>query len=195
MNSKALFATVLLGSAVLFLPPGDTPPFVLAAEAGGKAIALREGLVVSSVGRYGRSPTHLDAVEAQIVGGNWKAPNKGVKVTLSDGSTRSWDSIKAGADGWFSNSALRGGYASFVVEADAERVMVLEAAGHAMVYFNGEPRAGDVYSHGYVHVPVLLRKGANNLLFHVARGRLKADLVPAKGRRLLQHGGRHRARP
>jgi pimeloyl-ACP methyl ester carboxylesterase len=132
------------------------------------------------VGRYGRSPTHVDAVEAQIVSGNWKAPNKGDEVTLPDGATRGWVSIKAGDNGWFDSSALRGGYVSFTVEADTERVMVLEAAGHAMVYVNGEPRAGDIYSHGYVRLPVLLRKGANNLLFHVARGRLKADLVPAK---------------
>jgi pimeloyl-ACP methyl ester carboxylesterase len=180
MNRKALFATVLLGSAVLFLLPGATAPVAVGAEPGGKAIALREGLVISSVGRYGRSATHIDAVEAQVVAGKWQAPNKGDKVTLPDGATRSWESIKAGADGSFSGRALAGGYVSFTVESDAERIMVLEAAGHAMVYVNGEPRAGDVYSHGYVRVPVLLRKGVNNLLFHVARGRLKADLVPAK---------------
>jgi pimeloyl-ACP methyl ester carboxylesterase len=180
MNRMVFFAAILLGSAVLCLLPSGTRLAALAVENDGKAIALREGLVVSSVGRYGRSATHLDAVEAEIVAGTWKPPSKGDKVSLPDGSTRAWNSIKATDNGWFDSSALRGGYVSCTIEVEAERVMILDAAGHAMVYVNGEPRTGDVYSHGYVRVPVLLKKGVNSFLFHVARGRLKADLVPAK---------------
>jgi poly(3-hydroxybutyrate) depolymerase len=49
-----------------------------------------------------------------------------------------------------------------------------------MVYVNGEPRAGDPYRYGYVHLPVLMRAGTNDFLFHVARGRFQARLIPPK---------------
>src|SRR5207249_6706640 len=83
----------------------------------------------------------------------------------------------ADQDDKVSAPALVGGYACFAVTSDTERVMILAASGHAMVYVNGEPRAGDVYQTGYVRLPVLLHKGTNHLLFHVARGSLKAHLV------------------
>ena len=68
------------------------------------------------------------------------------------------------------------------VPSDDDRVMILEASGHSLVYANGEPRAGDPYSHGYVHLPVKLRKGDNEFLFSVGRGTLKARLVDAEVR-------------
>ena len=49
-----------------------------------------------------------------------------------------------------------------------------------MVYADGEPRGGDIYSTGYVHLPVQVRKGQNALLFQVGRGRLKARLTKPK---------------
>ncbi len=50
-----------------------------------------------------------------------------------------------------------------------------------MVWVNGEPRAGDPYSYGYVHVPVQIKKGANLFLFTVARGDLKTKLTASPG--------------
>src|SRR6185369_13051047 len=55
------------------------------------------------------------------------------------------------------------------------------ASGHAFVSVNGEPRVGDIYGHGYVNLPILLRKGDNDLLFHTGRGALRARLVKPKG--------------
>jgi predicted esterase len=180
MRHTVPLAALFIAATTVFLPDAAISPGARAAGEVAKAIAIREGLVASRVGIYRRSPTHVDAVEALIVAGKWQAPRKGDEITLADGSARKWDSISAGKDGAFNDPALEGGYLFSKVEVDAERVMVLEAAGHAMVYVNGQPRAGDLYSHGYVRVPVLLHKGANDLLFFIGRGRLKADLVPAK---------------
>ncbi|RYG42980.1 alpha/beta hydrolase, partial [bacterium] len=59
------------------------------------------------------------------------------------------------------------------------RTVLLEAQGASLAWVNGEPRVGDVYSSGYVSLPIRLKKGDNLLLFRVARGRLKVDLVEA----------------
>jgi pimeloyl-ACP methyl ester carboxylesterase len=150
-----------------------------------KEIVLREGLVIPPVGRYGRSPVHTDALESQIVAGKWAAPKAGDVVKLEDGSSRRWESAQAAKDGAFTHQALAGGYAFFTVPSKEQRIMLLEASGHATVYVNGEPRTGDLYQNSYVHLPVLLRKGTNEFLFHVGRGRLQAKLVQPKAEAVL----------
>jgi hypothetical protein len=55
--------------------------------------------------------------------------------------------------------------------------MILQASGHALVYVNGEPRTGDIYGYGWVELPVLVRKGTNELLFQAAGSSLSAKLV------------------
>ncbi|MCH7911054.1 MAG: hypothetical protein IIB38_15750 [Candidatus Hydrogenedentes bacterium] len=98
-------------------------------------------------------------------------------VTLPDGSTQTWEKLEADEKGWLRSSAFRGGYAYASVESETERIMLLHASGQSVVYVNGEPRAGDPYSTGRVRLPVRLKAGRNDLLFHVSRGQLKATLV------------------
>jgi dienelactone hydrolase len=153
-----------------------------------EVITPKEALVLPPAGQGGRSPVHTDAVEAEMVAGLWKAPRAGDAVNLPDGKQAKWQALAVNAKGLFTANALRGGYAYFNVPSDAERVMMLEAAGHAMMYVNGEPRAGDMYSHGYLHVPVLLKKGDNHFLFQVARGQLQWRLTtPPKDVYILPH--------
>ena len=73
--------------------------------------------------------------------------------------------------------ALCGGYAFTKFDSPVERVMLLEAAGHAAVYFNGELHTGDPYNLDWLRLPVLVRKGENTLLFHLAGEQLSARLV------------------
>jgi pimeloyl-ACP methyl ester carboxylesterase len=120
-------------------------------------------------------------MEARIVAGQWTAPKEGEAMTLPDGASLKWEPLRAASDGSFSHASLNGGYAYIAVSAPAECVRILEASGHGLVYVNGEPRPGDPYQHGYVKLPVLLRKGVNDLLFQVARGKLQAKLVEPKG--------------
>lgn len=148
-------------------------------------IILRDYLVIRSVGRSGRSAIHTDAMEAQIVAGKWTAPKAGDVI---EGTSQKWETATAAQDGGLNHPALRGGYAYAMVESSSERVMLLEASGHNMVYINGEPRAGDPYSHGYVRLPVLLKPGKNDFLFHVGRGRLSAKLTEPKSPVILHTG-------
>src|SRR5436190_10303755 len=140
-----------------------------------------EALVLAGVARYGRAPMPIDAVQAKFAAGDWRAPKEGDALTAPGGQERKW--VKAAVkDGALDHPALNGGYAFFVVESPADRVMLLQAAGSTVSYVNGEPRVGDVYSHGYVTVPVALRKGENQFLFHCGRGSLRAKLVEPTAR-------------
>jgi len=144
-------------------------------------MVVRRALVIEPVGRYGRAAIHTDAIEAAIVTGHWSPPTAGPtsrQVALPDGTSKSWTPAEADDKGWFTQPALRGGYAYVSIEMPEERVMLLEATGHRMVYVNGRLRAGDSYSSGIVRLPVLLTSGTNHLLFRGSRGRLKVGLRP-----------------
>lgn len=177
----------LLAAAII------VPSLALHAHAGfdedyNATVALpTEALILPPVGRYGRTPIPVDALQASICASAWKAPNSGDTLSDSDGNERKWFTVPFKNDS-VKHSALAGGYAFFSVESPRERVMILEAAGHTLVQVNGEPRVGDVYQTGYVRVPVLLHKGANEFLFHVARGSLRAKLVAPKATAQLHLG-------
>ena len=81
--------------------------------------------------------------------------------------------------------ALGGGYACWVLDSDAERVVLLDARGHGVVYVNAAPRTGDPYGNGSVLLPIPLRAGENALLFQAGRGELRAALAPMTAPALL----------
>jgi dienelactone hydrolase len=140
-------------------------------------LTLRQGLAVGGGGRAGRSPVHTDAIEAEIISGKWQRPAEGDRVDLADGTSRQWHSIEADTNGWFAAESWRGGYAFVRMTVETNCVMLLEAAGDDLAYVNGELRAGDPYEYGYVHLPVALRAGTNDLLFRCSRDRLKVALA------------------
>jgi dienelactone hydrolase len=148
-----------------------------AVSLGDGTISPTECLVIKPVGQHGRTPVHIDEIEAQVVAGQWKAPHAGDTITFVDGTKKAWETLRRGKDGAFEHESLKGGYAFFSVPCDTPRVMLLEASGHDMVYVNGEPRAGDPYQNGYVRLPVSLAKGENELLFYIGRGKLKVRMV------------------
>jgi len=140
-------------------------------------IVLKDGLAMGPLGRFGRSLVQADPIEAQIVLGTWRPPRAGDEVRLPDDAVRNWEALVADGDGLFKSPSLGGGYVYFTVASETQRVMILDAAGHSLVYVNGELRAGDPYSNGIVRLPIALREGDNSLLFLVARGQLRARLI------------------
>ncbi len=141
-----------------------------------EGLQLSECLVLPPVGRAGRAAVLSDALDAKLATGQWTAPKAGDEARAPGGEARKWTPLKVAANGSFEHAGLRGGYAYFAVPSERERIVLLEAAGHGMLYVNGEPRAGDPYEHGYVRLPILLKKGAIELLFHVGRGSLRVKL-------------------
>lgn len=145
----------------------------------GSTILLTNGLTLGPTGRGGRVPFPTDFLVVQMVHGEVATPVEGGKV-----GDQAWKPVQANKDGWF--EGLRG-YAAFRVEEPKQRVAVLRAIGHGMVYVNGEPRGGDPYGFGYLELPILLKAGGNDLIFGNGRGRLHAEVLEAKGK--AQFGG------
>ncbi len=140
----------------------------------------QEWLVLERTGRHGRTPIPTDSVTFELARGTLRQPAEGVMVTSADGAERSWKAVRTTEDsGWLRHTALRGGYAALTLALDSPRTVLLDAAGHSVVYCNGVPRCGDPYATGFVRLPLQLRAGRNLLLFRVARGRLRARLLPA----------------
>ncbi len=142
------------------------------------AIEISAGFVAGPVGRYGRSAIHSDPLEYQLTMDELKTPEDGAFLCKGrGGGDLCWAEISAGKNGWFESKSLRGGYLYASLASDADRIMILEASGHSLVYVNGTPRGGDVYSYGWIMHPVFIRKGVNELLFRVSRGRVRAKLT------------------
>ena len=171
---------MLLAALLLFPTPNPLPTHNASWRGGLEEIKILKGLALPTVSRYGRDPAPLDPIAGRIAQGAWQPPVLGEEVTGSDGRKQKWAEVKAGGDAAFSGPAMRGGMLYAAVDSPSQRPMILEAAGHSMVYVNGEPRAGDVYSFGYVKLPVLLKPGRNDFLFHAGRGRMTARLVAPK---------------
>lgn len=150
-----------------------------AAPAQNPAISERSGhwLILPPVGGGGRAAFHTDAVEAAIVAGTWMPPQAGETVSLPDSRENTWEPLTPGEAGQLRDRALNGGYACWIFESDTERVLLLDASGHSMVYANGSPRIGDVYGTDWVLLPVRVQAGTNVFLFRVARGALRATLA------------------
>lgn len=140
------------------------------------SLVLTQALVLPPAGRAGRVAFRADAVEAEVVKGTWHLPQAGDIVRRPSGSNLVWRALTSDANGWFSDAALRGGYAALSYDAPSNQVLLLHAAGHSMAYVNGEPRAGDVYEYDSVILPVALHAGKNELLFAAGRGRLRVRL-------------------
>ncbi len=125
----------------------------------------------------------LDPVASRLVAGTWTMPVKGEMVTFRNGQVGHWQPIKANPEGTF-DVAGRGSYLAVQLGSEDERILILEASGHVLVYLNGEPRGGDPYAHGYVRLPFQLRKGPNTFLFQAGRdhritAKLRAPAAPA----------------
>src|SRR5579872_179952 len=135
-----------------------------------------EALVLATAGGGGRTTLPIDPV-AVMLAEKWQAPKAGDKVTTPGGKDRTWTTIPV------KNEAVAvppGAYAYVPVKSERSQVVILQANGHSMVYVNGEPRAGDVYSTGYVRVPVALREGVNDFLFAGGRGPVNIKLLETK---------------
>jgi len=154
--------------------------FVVAAQAPAD-IPLLSGVGVTGVSQGGgRAPAGADTVQAEIVAGKWQEPKAGDKIASPRGSERTWEAVTANKDGVFDGAPARGGYIDIGYDSDADKPMLLVAAGDTLVYINGVPRAGDPYGYGYLKIPFPLKKGHNEFLFLCGRGSLKATLSAPK---------------
>src|SRR5687768_6386416 len=136
--ARLIACSSLLLAMLLLTPQASAAPPAFGAEVLVKQPTRRGGA--------GRVPFSADPIALQMARGELGAPKAG-----EDG----WESVQRAEDGSY---PVRGGsYAAFVVQAEEPSTMLLKASGHGMVYVNGEPRAGDPYGYGFLHLPVRLK--------------------------------------
>ncbi|MDZ4830890.1 MAG: prolyl oligopeptidase family serine peptidase [Phycisphaerae bacterium] len=137
-----------------------------------------EALIIGGVGKSGRTPIRFDALEYVLVQGKFSPPRAGDTVTATDGTVRTWERVAAKEDAQrISHELLANGYAYATMESDTDRVALLSATGHALVYVNGEPRVGDPYGYDFTRIPVAIKAGVNEFLFVCGRGGFSAELL------------------
>ncbi|MDH5642090.1 MAG: prolyl oligopeptidase family serine peptidase, partial [Nitrospira sp.] len=193
MNRLFLLIFPLLGLLLLAQPPAQ--PTTAAQEAPAPApaetsdvIEMTGALGLPSPSAYGRAAVHVDALVAKLVDGSFTQPKVGESVRRHDGTEVKWRAVSADDKGNIADDELRGGYLYWSVPADSDEIRILNAAGHSMVYVNGEPRQGDPYGHGFVELPVKLKKGVNHFLFSYGRGPVRAKLEkPRAGAFISKH--------
>lgn len=141
----------------------------------GQDILPSQMLAIPAVGRGGRVPVQTDAIQYALAVGEWTTPSEGLKITSATGREFEWKAVRPNNESAYQEQALNGGYAYWAFEHPIEEIRILEAAGHSMVYVNGDP-----YSFGYVKLPIKLKQGKNELLFNVSRGTLVTRITARK---------------
>ena len=148
---------------------------------------IEDGQIVNKalVLKKGEAPRrNTNSVEKRIIKNNFKKPTPRAKVNFLKDETNTWKKIKSDSCGWFKDKALQNAYVYISLNMDKKQMILLEGMGHRMVYVNGKPRIGNKYQlndeskpwepqYGYSLMPILLKKGRNNLLFSCTRGKLK----------------------
>jgi poly(3-hydroxybutyrate) depolymerase len=152
MLTRMKFAMVVLGLSLGLAVSAEEIHFLK-----GKALPVRGNP---------RTVLRIDPVELQLIQGSL--------------DTSSWHEVFSEPGKPFVGPAFNSGYAYFEVNSAQERWMLLEAKGHSMVYVNDLPRVGDIYSFGYVSLPVKLQRGVNRFLFATGRGGFTGKLVEPK---------------
>lgn len=126
-----------------------------------------EGLASGPVHQYGREALYADALAWQLYQ-QGLAPKEGSKVLADPGKTNTWTNIKADSNGVFRGQSLGSGYLYLRYNSSKKQTAVLIAAGHSMLYVNGAPHGGDQYRSGWMHIPVELKKGLNEIYMRTA---------------------------
>lgn len=187
MKSKSLAA--LLG--LVFIAAALLPCGPLRAQE--DTVVIRQALALPLPKGYADVVIAPNPVEARLAAsGSLGAlsPAAGKSVQWRSGERLVWRAISADAKGWFSDSVLAGCYVYSSVEMKRSAVMILQAMGDETAYVNGAPRAGNPYclkdereswepGFDYSFLPVMLEKGANELVFRCVRERLKVRLYPS----------------
>ena len=137
-----------------------------------------EGLVIQNGVMYGRNTFISDPQAEDIINGTFERPREGMPAGRSPrGEDAAWTRITADDEGYFSSPALRGGALYLEYISEDEKVMLLKASGHTMVFVNGEPREGDHYDFSFSMHPVMIKEGLNSFYFTNGRyPRIRAAL-------------------
>jgi dienelactone hydrolase len=149
---------------------------------GQTAIVFDKSLASGSAHRYGRDALYTDTLAHLLYKGTLK-PAAGATWYSEGGITKTWAPVQADSTGTYRGREMNNGYLYLSCNAAKAQPAILTISGHSMAYFNGEAHAGDQYRYGWMHVPVMLKKGLNELYIRTGftgrNGGVQVKLIPA----------------
>lgn len=123
------------------------------------------GLVVPDCHHYGREAVVTDQIAYQLSNGQFKRPVADQTLFTNDeGADIKWTNIEVDSTGRFRGRPLGNGYLYLTYKSQKSGNALINVSGNSMVYFNGEPRGGDIYNDGWMNIPVRVKKGVNEML-------------------------------
>ncbi|WP_114793132.1 prolyl oligopeptidase family serine peptidase [Niabella yanshanensis] len=159
-------------------------------------IRFDKALAVQSGSRYGREAIYTDWLSYQLFH-NLLQPAAGTPFSKTgDGDSIVWRTVTADENGRFrvfsrrnfqrsNNPFLNPGavdrgadYLYITYNAPQQQAALLRIQGSAGLYVNGAPHMGDPYSAGYMHIPVLLKKGRNEI--YIRGANVLPELIPVQ---------------
>ncbi|MEX1239525.1 MAG: prolyl oligopeptidase family serine peptidase [Cyclobacteriaceae bacterium] len=130
---------------------------------GQKEYEFKTGLAVTQCHRYGREAITTDHLAYSLYTGRLQLPREYVKLFTDTGKDFMWKKIEVDSTGKFRGEVLMNGYIYLTYNASRSQNALLNVTGNIMLYFNGEPRGGDIYSDGWMTLPVKLKRGVNEI--------------------------------
>ncbi len=159
-------------------------------------IRFEKALAVQSDSRYGREAIYTDLLSYRLLN-NSLQPKAGNLFNITpSGDSIMWREVAAEEGGRFrvfgrrnfqrtNNPFLNPGavdrgadYLYVTYNAPKEQAVLLRVQGSAGIYVNGAPHMGDPYSAGYMHIPVLLKKGVNEI--YVRGANVLPEIIPVQ---------------
>jgi len=129
-------------------------------------VYFTKGLMVQAANRYGREAIYTDQLAYGLYNQTLNKPMDGGALDDSNKNVK-WQPVIADSINRF---RMRGGFGSgsasylyLSYTADKELTGLLRVKGNSGLYFNGVPHMGDPYSLGYLYIPVIVKKGVNEL--------------------------------
>jgi len=135
-----------------------------------KDFYFEEGLGIGPCHQYGREALYKDELAYQLYQGTLSRPADGIMLFKNEkGAEVKWQKVKADSSHRFRGAAFANGYIYLTYNSAKEQTAVLTMTGHDMAFVNGVPHGGDMYRYGWMHLPVKLKKGNNEIFARVAR--------------------------
>ncbi|MCF0070101.1 prolyl oligopeptidase family serine peptidase [Dyadobacter sp. CY261] len=130
---------------------------------------FKDGLAIGPCHQYGREALYTDQLAYQLYKGTLKPQEGGVLLSDAKAGEVKWKKVQADSTHRFRGDAFSNGYVYLTYESSKEQAAILTITGQDMIFLNGVPRGGDMYRYGWMHLPVLLKKGKNEIYARVAR--------------------------
>jgi pimeloyl-ACP methyl ester carboxylesterase len=145
---------------------------------------FKKGLIAEVGSLYGREALYTDPLAWKLYHHQLGSPQHGdVFGSDAKGGNILWQTLEAdslhrfhpwgrGRNGYGRVSAYL--YLAYISEKS--RTALLNISGDAGFFFNGVPHAGDPYSSGWLYIPIMLKKGLNEVFVRPS-GRVMARLL------------------